>query len=110
LLNHKQKQALLLLMDNTDQHTAEVLQIRISTLQKWIHSPEFSQTLQNTVNERKRATARLTCTAIHNAMLLLSANKDPKLAIEITKLGKSFENQEEEDDYMATLAKALAND
>jgi len=96
MLNTKQQTAIELLLSSTEQQTAQTLGVRKTTIYRWLNDPEFCSAIRDAERRQHKALIRIAGNAALNAVISLCTGVDTKTALEVLKLSKVLEQQEED--------------
>ena len=102
MMKTRQRAAIELLMHHPDCVVAEMLGVRMETLRQWMQVPDFVEALRTREREQVMSAVRLARQALVNAASALCAlttepgKCDPKVLIEVVKVGKVFETEPED--------------
>ncbi len=111
MLSAKQQTAIELLFSNTEQQAAQMLGVRQSTMRRWLETPEFCTTIRDIERRQRKALIRIAGNAALIAVVSLCTGVDPKTALEVLKLSKALEHQDEDSaEYLAEVFKSLDED
>lgn len=99
MLSWRQRKAIKLMFQMTDEEVAREVGIRTKTLAAWRRSPEFREALVAEVRAVRAATARIasqaTLAAAKNLHKVLAEGKDSKILLDALKASGAFEGQED---------------
>ncbi|MDH7602290.1 MAG: hypothetical protein QHI38_09100 [Armatimonadota bacterium] len=96
-MNAKRALAVELLMNYPDWVVAEMVGVRLKTLQGWMKMPDFAEALREREKDQARSVSRLARQAALKAAAALcevnggTAKPDPKILLETLKLSGAFE-------------------
>ena len=111
MLSAKQQTAIELLFSNTEQQAAQMLGVRQSTMRRWLETPEFCTAIRDIERRQRKALIRIAGNAALIAVVSLCTGVDPKTALEVLKLSKALEHQDEDSaEYLAEVLKSLDED
>jgi len=98
----KRRRAVRFLMTNSTERVAEMLGIRLTTLENWMSMDDFRAALREREREQKRSLARIARQAALNAaeslcdQVLDRAKPDAKIMLDLIKASAAFEAESED--------------
>ena len=111
MLSSKQQTAIELLFSNTEQQAVQTLGVQKETMRRWLKNPEFCNAIRDAERRQHQSLVRIAGNAALHAVVSLCTGVDPKTALEVLKLSKALEQQDEDPaEYIAEILKRLDRD